>query len=140
MVKVVEDHKQNRDDYFDTVIQFVVDNLDLDMTSKNQEISVHGTASIMVPNKLPDSVSTPLIQKRTISTEEKRKIIEILKPKIRPCYYTKINAKLNTFLFTVTPLSELTYGDRIIVNVERVITEVVAMRNYTSHKNNCRAK
>ena len=41
LVKVVEDPKQNRDDYFDTVIQYVVDNLDLGMTSKNQEISAH---------------------------------------------------------------------------------------------------
>ena len=41
LVKVVEDPKQDRDDYFDTVIQYVVDNLDLDMTSKNQEISDH---------------------------------------------------------------------------------------------------
>ena len=127
LVKVVEDPKQNRDDYFDTVIQYVVDNLDLDMTSKN-----HGTTSIMVPNKRPDSVSTPLVQKRAISMEEKRKILEILEPKIRPCYYRKTNAKLNTFLFTVTPLSELTYGHRIIVNVERNVTAVVAMRNQYS--------
>ena len=57
------------------------------------------------------------------------KILEILEPKIRPCYYTKAIAKHNTFLFTVTPLSELTYGDRIIVNVERVITAIVTMHN-----------
>ena len=130
--KVVEDPKQNRDDYFDAVIQYVVGNLDLDTTSKNQEVSVHGTASIMVPKKWPNSVSTPLVQKRAISVEEKRKTVEILKPKIRPCYNTKTNAKLYTFFFTVTPLSEFTYGDRIIVNVERVITAVVTMRNQYS--------
>ena len=57
-LKVVEDPKQNRDDYFDTVIQYVVENLDLelDMTYKNREISVHGTASIKVyPNKIRNS-------------------------------------------------------------------------------------
>ena len=53
-LNVAEDPKQNRDDYFDTVIQYVVENLDLDMTYKNREISVHGTASIKVhPDKLP---------------------------------------------------------------------------------------
>ena len=51
-LNVVEDPKQNWDDYFDTVIQYMVENLDLDMTYKNKEISVHATASINVyPNK-----------------------------------------------------------------------------------------
>ena len=72
LVKVVEDHKQNRYDYFNTVIQYVVDNLYLDMISKNQEISVHGTASIMVSTKRPDSLSTPLVQKHAISMEKKK--------------------------------------------------------------------
>ena len=53
-LNVVEDPKLNRDDYFDTVIQYVVENLDLDMTYKNREISVHGTAPIKVyPDKFP---------------------------------------------------------------------------------------
>ena len=64
--------------------------------------------------------------------EEKRKILEILEPKIRPCNYTKTNAKLDTFIFTVTPLSELTYGHRMIVNLERVITALVALHNQYS--------
>ena len=34
-LNAVEDPKQNRDDYFDAVIQYVVENLDLDMTSNS---------------------------------------------------------------------------------------------------------
>ena len=68
-----------------------------------------------VRNKWPDSVSTHLVQKSALSMEEKRKFQKFWSLRLALATTQRLT---EVYYFPLSPLSELIYGDRIIVNFQ----------------------